>query len=102
MSKFRICITADELMKRLGIGPLDLVDYVLEEKLTAYHSDKTPINLDYEQKSFYEKLEYWQEPRLCRSLGHGGQKLVLGTSLPEFNPSNGPLLEANSFYVEQL
>jgi len=33
-------------------------------------------------------------PRLCRSLAHGGQKLVLGTSLPEFSPSNGPLLEA--------
>jgi hypothetical protein len=62
MSQYRIWITADELMKRLGIGPLDLADYVLKEKLTAYNSyNKTPIDLAYEQKSFYDKLEYWQE-----------------------------------------
>ena len=29
-------------------------------------------------------------PRSC----HGGQKLVLGIFFPEFNPSDGPLLEA--------
>jgi hypothetical protein len=34
-------------------------------------------------------------PRLCRSLADGGQKLVLGTSLLEFNSLNSPLLEAN-------
>lgn len=60
MSKFRIWITADELMKRLGIGPLDLVDYVLEKKLTACNSNKTPIDLDYEQKSLEDKLAYWK------------------------------------------
>lgn len=56
MSQYRIWITADELMKRWGIGPLDLADYVLDGKLTAYHTDKTPIDLDYERKSFYAKL----------------------------------------------
>jgi hypothetical protein len=30
--------------------------------------------------------------RLFGSLGHGGQKMVLGTSLPEFNPDKFPLL----------
>jgi hypothetical protein len=61
MSRFRIWITADKLMQRWGIEPIDLADYVLEEKLTAYHTDMTPIDLDFERKSFSEKLKYWQE-----------------------------------------
>ena len=32
------------------------------------------------------------EPRLCGSLGHGSAKMVLETSLPEFNPDKFPLL----------
>jgi hypothetical protein len=31
-------------------------------------------------------------PRLCGNLGHRSQKMVLGTSFPEFNPDKFPLL----------
>jgi hypothetical protein len=61
MSQYRNWIKADELMKRWEVEPLDLADYVLEGKLTVYHKDKTPIDIDFERKSFTEKLKYWQE-----------------------------------------
>jgi hypothetical protein len=61
MSQYRNWIKADELLKRWGVGPLDLADYVLEGKLTAYHNDKTPIDIDFERKSFTEKLYYYRD-----------------------------------------
>jgi hypothetical protein len=61
MSQYRIWIKAEELMKRWEVEPLDLADFVLEGKLTAYHTDKTPIDLDFERKSFVEKVDYYGE-----------------------------------------
>jgi len=48
MSKYRRWIEADELMKRLGIGPLDLTDFVVESKLTAYDRNKLPHDTKYD------------------------------------------------------
>ena len=48
MSKFLRWIEADKLMERWGIGPLDLTDYVLESKLTAYYRNKTQHNIHYD------------------------------------------------------
>lgn len=48
MSKFSKWIEADDLMKRWEIGPLDLIDYVLELKLTAYNRFKIPYNIRYD------------------------------------------------------
>lgn len=44
MSRLRIWITAEELMKRWSVGPLDLTSYVSEGKLTLYHYGKTPFD----------------------------------------------------------
>ena len=33
--------------------------------------------------------------RLCGNPGYRSQKMILGTSLPEFNPEKFPLLEPN-------
>jgi hypothetical protein len=48
MSKHRIWLNAEELMNRLGMGPLDLEDYVLNSKLIAYNRNKTPYDIDYD------------------------------------------------------
>jgi hypothetical protein len=39
-----------------------------------------------------EIVENQYYPKLCRSLGQRSQKMVLGTSLPEFNPDKFHLL----------
>ena len=50
----------------------------LTDLMTAGETIIVPVvQNDFDQKSYY--------PRLCRSLAHGGQKLVLRTSLTEFN-----------------
>jgi hypothetical protein len=71
MSKYRRWIEADKLMERWGIGPLDLTDYVLESKLTAYTQYKSPHNIYYDLMDDEDLLEEFIEinGKMERALG---------------------------------